>query len=238
MKTELEEYRLITCSPYKMAVGEEYNGYYHISGFSHPALPVISSDNKEVIGLREWGLIPFWVKDGKAAKSIQNRTLNAVSETVFEKPSFRSSITKQRCLVLVNGFYEWREYNKKKYPYFIRLKDQPVICLGGVGSSWTDKTTGEIRETFAIITVSANPLMEQIHNTKKRMPLILEGEKQNTWLDMDLKKEDLTALMKPLDKNEMEAWTISNRLNYFQRENTNTADITEPLEYAELPDLI
>lgn len=82
---------------------------YFVSGFSHPQLPIIKHDG---LFLYEWGLIPLWIKDIHAAKAIRTKTLNAVGETIFEKPSFRKSIISQRCLLGVYGFYEWREYKK------------------------------------------------------------------------------------------------------------------------------
>src|SRR5659263_355368 len=81
---------------------------YFVSGFIHPQLPIVKHNG---IFLYEWGLIPFWIKNHTAAKNIQNMTLNAVGETIFEKPSFRNSITTKRCLLGINGFYEWRNLN-------------------------------------------------------------------------------------------------------------------------------
>src|ERR1041385_4187722 len=128
---------------------EELPLFYFVSGFSHPRLPIVKHDG---IFLFEWGLIPFWVKDPQSAKDMQIRTLNAVGETVFDKPSFRKSIVSQRCLLGINGFYEWREVNKAKHPYYIRVKSAEIFSLGCVYESWVDKSTGEIRNTFSILT--------------------------------------------------------------------------------------
>ena len=94
---------------------ESYKPAYSINAFSHPQVPVISSDNPDSIELFTWGLIPFWVKSMEAANKIRQRTLNARAETIFDKPSFRHSIMGKRCLVITDGFFEWRHENKKAY---------------------------------------------------------------------------------------------------------------------------
>src|SRR5665647_3754057 len=111
----------------KQTIQDELDTYYFVSGFIHPQLPIVKHDG---IFLYEWGLIPFWIKDHTAAKDIQDMTLNAVGETVFEKPSFRNTITTKRCLLGINGFYEWRDVNKIKYPYFICTKSSDIFSLG------------------------------------------------------------------------------------------------------------
>ena len=99
----------------------ELPSYYLVSGFSYPQLAVVRQDG---VFLHEWGLIPSWVKDQDTANDLRTKTLNAVGETVFEKPSFRKNVVSQRCLLPVSGFYEWREINGVKYPYYIRLAGQ------------------------------------------------------------------------------------------------------------------
>lgn len=149
-------------------------------GFVHPSTPVVTSGHpNEIIDL-EWGLIPFWAKD----KSIQKNTLNAKIETLSEKPSFRNVIN-QRCLVIVNGFFEYQwldEKGKKKQKYLITLHESELFCLGGLWSEWVDKTTGEAIQTFTIVTTEANALMREIHNTKQRMPVILTPQNEEDWL--------------------------------------------------------
>ena len=89
----------------------------------------------------------MWTKSLDDAKKIRTQTLNARSETVFEKPSFRASITKKRCLIPASGFYDWRDYNSKKYPYYIYLKDRELFSFAGIYESWTDRETGELINT-------------------------------------------------------------------------------------------
>lgn len=204
--------------------------YYFVSGFVHPELPIVRHDG---IFLYEWGLIPFWNKDSGTAKDIQSKTLNAVGETVFEKPSFRSSIVSKRCLLGINGFFEWREFNNKKYPYFIRTRTEEMFSLGCIYENWADRTTGEIRNTFSILTTPANPMMENIHNLKKRMPLILKKEDESLWIDPDLKNERIKALIKPYDESDMTAYTISQKVNSAQN-NRNIPEIMAGVDYPEL----
>ncbi len=204
--------------------------YYFVNGYSHPQLPIVKEDG---IFLYEWGLIPYWVKDTKTAAEMQNMTLNAVGETVYDKPSFKKSIVKQRCLIPVSGFFEWRDLNKVKYPYHIQVRSNKTFFLGGIYESWTDRETGEVRNTFSILTTPANQMMEKIHNLKKRMPLIIPEEKETTWIDPNLSKEQITELIKPYPESDMKAYTISKLANN-ARNDRNFPEILEPVEYPEL----
>jgi putative SOS response-associated peptidase YedK len=214
---------------------DEWNEYYeHLSAFAFAKIPVLTLEDPGKLHAFQWGLIPKWCRDEKEAKDISAMTLNAKSETVFEKPSFRNSIMQKRCLVFVNGFYEWRDYKKKKYPYFIKVKDQSVFAMGGIHESWINETTGEIMHTCSIITTEANALMNQIHNTKKRMPLIFTKEKMMNWISPHLTKEQIIDCMKPLPEEILEAHTIS-KLITSRTEDSNVAQVKEYFAYEELP---
>jgi len=163
---------------------DAYKTYGRVNAFSLPQLPVICSDDPAMIRLYHWGLIPYWVKDPNQAGEMRTKTFNAKSETLAEKPSFRNSLNRKRCLVLANGFYEWHTDGKIKTPYYIGLRDQAVIAMAGLYDHWTDPVTGEIIKSFTIITTRANPMMEVIHNLKKRMPVILAGDMEQIWLDL------------------------------------------------------
>lgn len=204
---------------------------WYASGFSHPDLPVITIEKPDIVQYYRWGFIPGWAKDRKTADDMAFKCLNAVSETIFEKPAFRSSI-ENRCLIIVNGFYEWRHEGNKTYPYFIRLKDQEMFYLGGLYQNWTDRETGEIIKSVAILTTAANDLMAKIHNTKKRMPLILDDEMAKIWL-AHKKTELIKDMMKPFDEHKMEAWTIS-RLISDRHKDKNVPEIQKPFSYPEL----
>lgn len=161
-----------------------------VNAFSLPLLPVICNDNAGEIRLYQWGLIPNWVKDAKNAGEIRTKTFNARSETLAEKPSFRHILNKKRCLVLTNGFYEWQTSGKEKIPYFVGLSAQPAFALAGLYDQWTNRETGEQLNTFTVITTRANPMMEEIHNIKKRMPVILAPEAEKNWLNLSLEPEN------------------------------------------------
>lgn len=151
------------------------------NGFQFPKTPVITNKQPEKIQLFNWGLIPFWAKDD----SIKKNTLNARIETIHEKPSFRNSIN-NRCLILADGFYEWQwldDKGKQKQKYELTLLDNELFAFAGLYSEWTDKSSGEIINTYTILTTEANELMSKIHNTKKRMPIIVSSDNEQTWLN-------------------------------------------------------
>lgn len=235
----IREGKLITAEEYyaskpavkqKKVILPELPFHYLVSGFSHPSLPVISSEG---LSLFDWGLIPSWVKDVETANDISSKTLNAVGETVFEKPSFRKSIASRRCLFPVSGFYEWREFKGVKYPYYIQLAESDFFSLGSLYDTWINPQTGEIKNTFSIITTPANPLMEKIHNLKKRMPLILSSEDEMKWIDPGLKIDQIKELIKPFPQEKMKAYTISRDANN-ARIHRDYPEILKPVQYPEL----
>ena len=152
-----------------------------INAFEFPKTPVITNKNKTIIEHYQWGLIPYWAKNDE----IKKFTLNAKIETLTEKPSFKKSVNK-RCLVISDGFYEWQWLDSKgkiKQKYEITLPKNELFTFGGIYSEWLDKTTGEIINSYSIVTTQANKLMSKIHNTKKRMPVILTKENEYNWLN-------------------------------------------------------
>lgn len=151
-----------------------------INGFANPYLPVINGEMKAQAF--QWGLLPHWAKD----KSFQKKTLNARIETISEKPSYRAYIN-NRCLVVVNGFYEWKHVGKEKQKHLISLKNEKVFCLAGIYSVWQDQPT------FSIVTTKANELMANIHNTKKRMPVVIPKNLHRDWIT-NPKIEEFSAL--------------------------------------------
>jgi putative SOS response-associated peptidase YedK len=212
---------------------ESFQPAYSVCGFSFPALPVISTADTEHIVSFYWGLIPFWVKDIETASDIREKTLNARAETLFEKPAFRNSIANKRCLVIANGFFEWRHENKKTYPYYIRLKDQSPFALAGIWDSWTNPQTQEIVKSFSIITTQANSLLSKIHNTQKRMPVILKREIERLWIQANLNQESIQSMLQPYNSVEMEAFPVSKqvRLAGF---NTTDPEVRRKQDYPNL----
>ncbi|GAB3927753.1 SOS response-associated peptidase [Larkinella terrae] len=181
---------------HKVQGSEDYTPPGRISGFAHPILPVITEEDPDTIQLLKWGLIPSWAKEDKAAE-LAKMTLNAREDTVFEKPSFKGSILGNRCILLIDGFYEWRHEGSKKIPHYITLKEGEPFALGCIYATWKG------RDAFSIITTDANPMMEYIHNTKKRMPFVLPLEHASAWLKPELTKTEIKELMQPLDEDLM-----------------------------------
>ena len=211
---------------------KEVPEFYVASGFSHPKLPIITSEHK--FKNYRWGLIPHWAKDWEAAKKTRVQCLNSIGEEADSKPSFRDAIKNgQFCIIPVNGFYEWHHFNDEKYPHFIYPKDQSVFLLAGLFNQWTNKAIDEVHDTFTIITTRANDRMEWIHNSKKRMPAILNLNDAKTWLDTGVSYEQKKKLLEPFDSSLMSDNPIS-KLITSRKENPNNPKVMEAFEYHEL----
>lgn len=168
-------------------------------------LAVISNLNPGELSFFRWGLIPFWAKD----KSIGNKMINAKAETIAEKPSFKNSLKLKRCLVLSDGFYEWKTISpKEKIPYRITLTDNELFAMAGIWDSWKDKE-GTLINSFAIITTIPNKLMENIHT---RMPVILDRKDEKSWLTGN-DTAFLQSLLKPYPEAEMTTFPVSKLVN-------------------------
>ncbi len=158
-----------------------------------------------------WGLIPSWAKD----PSIGQRMINARSETVHEKPAFRTALRARRCLVLADLFYEWQavaESDKKprKQPWCVRLHNNMPFAFAGLWETWVDRATGEPVESVTLLTTAANSLMARIHD---RMPVILPSDGYTTWLDQAAPVNTVRELLTPFDATAMQAWRVSTHVN-------------------------
>ena len=180
-------------------------------------LPVITNDKSISFNFFRWGLIPFWAKD----ISIGNKLINARSETILEKPSFRNAFRQRRCLVPADAFYEWKQEVKEKIPYRIFLKNQNIFSMAGIWEK-CKLSNGETIFSFAIITTQPNTLMTKIHN---RMPVILDKKGEDLWINNTDEKE-LTNLLKPFPAEQMTAYRISNLVN---SPRNNSPKIIEPI---------
>ncbi len=191
----------------KISSNKNFENIYFSNGFSNPSWGVINCINANEINLYSWGLIPNWIKYEEDAKKIRKLTLNAKVETIFEKPSFKAAIKSKRCLIPSTGFFEWRHENGKKIPYYIKTNND-IFSMAGVFDSWINKSTGEIVNTFSIITTKANSMMSYIHNTKQRMPLILKPENENMWLNNNLSKDEIIDIMEPIEVENMISYRL------------------------------
>jgi len=214
----------------KFSSGGEFAPGYYFSAFTLPLLPVITGQEDGKIEMFRWGLVPFWVKDITAAGSIRTKTFNAKAETLTEKPSFRNAVKSKRCLVISKGFFEWQSRQNEKIPHFIQLKGEEPFAFAGLYDNWLDPETGEIQNTFTIITTVASPFLAHIHNTKKRMPVILPKESEREWIDPDRQLEKALELLVPVDDAELSAHTVS-RLVSKQGVDRNVPDVIKPFDY-------
>ncbi|MBW4613891.1 MAG: SOS response-associated peptidase [Desmonostoc vinosum HA7617-LM4] len=152
-----------------------------------------------------WGLIPSWAKDSKIAAKL----INARSETVAEKPAFRSAFKQRRCLVLADGFYEWQKQQSKKQPFYFRLQDGQPFVFAGLWEKWQSPT--EEITSCTILTTTANELLQPIHD---RMPVILQPQDYDLWLDPQVKTaEVLQSLLRPYPAPAMAAHPVSTLVN-------------------------
>lgn len=187
--------------------------YYHANGFAHPQLLTISQRDGQLQSEQmQWGLMPSWNKPLTDMLKLSNNTLNAKSETIFELASFKGSINKFRCVLPVDGFYEYKEVGKVKLPYFIHPKEQPYFNLACLYAFYKNPLNKEWIKSFAIITAPANELMADIHNTKFRQPVIISDEQVNAWLNPNTQKDELIHLMQPCDDSRMAAYRVSRDL--------------------------
>ena len=228
------------CGRYRRTTAEEELARrYHISIPPQRDLPISwnIAPTQDVLAIRfnpeskqrtldalRWGLIPYWAKDPKIAY----KTINARVETVETAPSYREAFKKRRCLIPVDGFYEWKKVLGGKIPYSISMKDSSPFVFAGLWEGWKDPANGEWLHTCTIITGEPNEFVREIHT---RMPVILPEEHHDAWLSGEAGKEVLV----PYPANLMKALPISPRVN---TPKNNDANIVASIEFAsvERPD--
>lgn len=185
--------------------------------------PVVRVEDPEAgreLALLRWGLVPFWAKD----PSIGNRMINARSETASEKNAFRNSFKKRRCLVVADGFYEWKKEQGGKQPYWIHLSEAKPFAMAGLWSRW-DKDGEAPLETFTILTTDAHPKIAGVHD---RMPVVLRKDAYEAWLDPELQdKDELNALLTAESGEWLEFYPVSREVN---SPSNDRPDLIESLE--------
>ena len=167
------------------------------------------------LAIARWGLIPHWAKDTKIAYS----TINARSETAASKPAFRDAFKRRRCLVLADGFYEWKRNGKEEKPHLIRLKDGGPFAFAGLWSTWRPPK-GETIESYTIMTTEPNNFMAEIHD---RMPVILGKDSHEEWLDLDA---DPGEVLNPCPDEWLEAYPVDKRVGNVRN---NDAELLQPI---------
>jgi putative SOS response-associated peptidase YedK len=201
---------------------ELFADHFLVNGFEHPAMPVITDEMPTEISFFRWGFVPSTVRSEADAATILKRynTLNAHSDRIFDSKLYGEAVRNKRCLVLCSGFFEWRKVKGKKVPYYISLKDDSLFAFAGIWSRWTDEQ-GEEYGTYSIITVDANELLAEIHNTKKRMPLMLSPDNAKKWISTSISAEEIRSIVKPIASESLKAHTVNQFLSTTKNERSN-----------------
>jgi putative SOS response-associated peptidase YedK len=171
----------------------------------------------------KWGLVPRWAKDPSGA----NRMINLRAETVREKKGWKSTLARRRCIIPIDGFYEWQDQGKgqRKQPFYITSRDFTPLALAGLWATWRDPDSGEELFTCTILTTSANDLMEPVHH---RMPVILAPEDWDSWLDPEnTDTEELAKLLAPAPEEMLTLWPVDPAVGNVRN---NRPELQEPLE--------
>lgn len=191
---------------FDLAESIELHPRYNIAPTQETAVVGLNHEGKRSLGLMRWGLIPHWAKD----PSIGNRLINARAETVAEKPAFRSSFAKRRCLVPADGFYEWQKAGSRKQPYYLQLAEHRPFAFAGLWARWSPPE-GEPVKSFTLLTTTPNEVAAKVHD---RMPVILPAEHYELWLDPEVHdREALEAVLGPFPAEGMEAYPVSTLVN-------------------------
>lgn len=192
---------------------------YNIAPTQNVATVLVMTGDRQV-RLMRWGLIPSWAKDSTVASHM----INARAETVAQKPAFRTALRNRRCLIIADGFYEWKHTGHTKQPFHIVKRDRTPFAFAGLWDRWQPPGGGEPIESCTIITTTANQVVAEFH---ERMPVILDPKDYDLWLDPAVREPDrLLPLLTQLPADQMEAYPVANVVNSPAHE---VADCIKPL---------
>lgn len=188
----------------------DYHPRYNIAP-GQQVVVIINDGTKNRVGLLQWGLIPSWAQD----PSIGNKMFNARAENLSEKPAFKHSFLNRRCLILADSFYEWKKDGDSKIPLRVKMKDNSILALAGLWSTWKPAEGSPI-SSCTVITTTPNPLMAQLHH---RMPVMLSIDTEKLWLNPEIRDPDLLAsLLTPFPPESMEAYEVSSLVNSWKND--------------------
>lgn len=227
-KREAIEKKLLSQIPAKFPENTEYEPFFHLNGFSYGNLQIIKMGELEKIYSAKWGLIPNWATHNPDVFRKKSNTLNARSESIFEKPSFKESAEEKRCLILADGFYEPHHENGKAIPYFCYQPSEEypqgdLFLFAGLYNELDDNSL-----TTTILTTQANTFFAEVHNQKKRMPLVLDEDLIEDWLDEGMNNQSLNEIMATgFTRKTFKAHSISRDL-YKKNIDTNKPYIVKP----------
>jgi putative SOS response-associated peptidase YedK len=176
------------------------------------ALVVVERDGDRRLTAYRWGLVPAWASSPAAG----SRMFNARAETAATSPAFRDSLRRRRCVVPVDGFYEWRRAGGRRDPFLIRRRDGRPLALAGLWATWRDPATGAATRSFTILTTGPNELVRPLHD---RMPVVLEGASWDRWLDTSAAgMEEVDGLLVPCPADLLEAYPVRRLVNDVRNE--------------------
>ncbi len=201
--------------------GLDWEARYNIAPTQ--SVPVIRQDPREPVrraSLMRWGLVPYWAKD----VSVGYKMINARAETAAEKPAFKESLQRRRCLIPADGFYEWPRRVKAKQPFHFGLQDDSLFAFAGLWDRWR-APDGTTLETCTIPTTTPNQLLADVHD---RMPAILPPTIYDLWLDPGFRDlAAITAMLKPYDARQMRRHAVSTRVNNVANDDSECSEPTE-----------
>jgi putative SOS response-associated peptidase YedK len=196
-------------------------------------VPIIRQNPKEPrreLSLVRWGLIPWWAKDSSGAAAM----INARSETAATKLAFRDALKLRRCMIPADGFYEWERNGKEKQPYCFEVNEGQLFAFAGIWETWKDASRKTMTiETCSILTTTPNAVTSTVHD---RMPVILEPDNYDLWLDPGMTKVDAVIdMLKPFDARLMRSFPVSTRVNHAANDD---AECSTPIEVAQSQQLL
>ena len=187
---------------------------------------VVIQNEKRIVKSMRWGLVPSWAKN----ESVGYKMINARSKTLTEKPSYQGLVSNNRCVVIADGYYEWKREGRRKIPYYIYANDRRLLPMAGLWSSWTNPH-GKAVNTYTIITTKAKTTIRTIHH---RMPVILNKDKVRNWINTkNISVPNALALLKPYDGN-LTTYTVSEMVN---SPKNNSRDCLIPTDNRETLDI-
>ena len=198
---------------------ERYNPLPNYNVAPTHVMPVIPTDDINHFRPHRWGLIPFWAKE----KNIGYKMINARIETVLTSGAYKNPVKKKRCLVPMDGYYEWKKTSDGKQPYRIRPTDQNIFMVAGLWDEWKDKN-GEVVRSYTVIVQDASESIAHIHD---RMPALLMKDHQKNWLDLDIPAKDAVSMIEPYPDDLLTYDKVSKKVN---SPKNNSAELVEPIE--------
>ena len=206
------------------AVPLEYQKHYHLNGFGSGMLHIIPMETDRIYP-SSWGLIPEYAFEDPAGFKADYNTLNARRESIFSSRTYKKSAAESRCLIIADGFYEPHHYKSKSQPYYCKLEGHQLFAFAGLCTELDDELY-----SASIITLPANELFAQIHNKKKRMPLVLDNLFLDSWIESGLNQKQVEELMRVgFTNTPFETYPVSNAI-YKRGVETDLPGILEPVQ--------